>query len=66
MEEPVTTEAGFTYEMSALEDHIKTNGFVEPITRQYFDGKYFHNLALKLAIEHFLEENPWAFEFTEG
>jgi len=34
MEDPVTTEEGHTYERSALDDHIKTNGLTDPISRK--------------------------------
>ena len=65
MEDPVTTDAGFTYERSALEDHLRTNGPVEPISRKKFNGPLYPNISLKLAIEDFLENNPWAFEYSQ-
>jgi STIP1 family protein 1 len=34
MEEPVTTEAGFSYEKNVIEDHIKLNGPTDPMTRR--------------------------------
>ena len=61
MEEPVTTDAGFTYQKSALEDHLKMNELIQPITRQSFNGKSYPNKALKQGILIFLEQNPWAF-----
>lgn len=61
MEDPVSTEAGFTYERTAIEDHLRTNGNIEPITRKAFTGALYSNIALKAGIEAFLEENPWAF-----
>lgn len=66
MEEPVTTEEGMTYEKSAIEDHFQTNGYTEPISRQPLKGKVYPNVSLKNAIQAFLDENPWAYEFSEG
>jgi hypothetical protein len=48
MEDPVCTEAGFSYERSALEDHFKTTGqLIEPISRKPISGKVYSNVALK-------------------
>lgn len=54
MEDPVITEEGFTYEKSAIEDHFKTNGFIDPITRSTVSGKLYSNRALKLAVDYFM------------
>ena len=51
MEDPVTTEAGFTYQKSALDDHFSRNGLIQPITRQPIKGQNYPNQALKLAIQ---------------
>lgn len=55
MEEPVTTIAGFSYEKSAIEDHIRVNGFVQPISRVVIPQNLYPNLGLKAAIKHFLD-----------
>lgn len=65
MEDPVISEAGFTYERKALEEQYKMKGPIEPINRKECKGLIFPNHALKIAIEQFLNENPWAFEFQE-
>jgi STIP1 homology and U-box containing protein 1 len=62
MEDPVVSEAGFSYERQVLEEHYKLKGPVEPITRKEVTGKIFPNQALKQAIEAFLRDNPWAYE----
>jgi STIP1 homology and U-box containing protein 1 len=66
MEEPVTTEEGLTYEKSAIEDHFKTNGFTEPISRAKMNTKPYPNQALKNAVLDFLDKNPWAYEHFSG
>jgi len=33
MVDPVTTEAGHTYEREVVEDHFKRNGYIDPVTR---------------------------------
>ncbi len=50
----MVTEEGLTYEKSALEDHFKTNGFIEPISRKKLNSQPYSNVALKIAIEDFL------------
>ena len=48
----MTTEAGFTYERDAIEDHVRTNGAMEPLSRKAFNAKLLYpNMSLKRAIE---------------
>ncbi len=65
MEDPVISEAGFSYERQALEEHYKQKGPIEPINRQQCKGFIFPNHALKITIEEFLNSNPWAFEMQD-
>jgi hypothetical protein len=46
-----------------LEDHIKKNGKIDPVTRQKISGNIYPNLNVKKGIVEFLNKNPWAFEF---
>jgi U-box domain len=62
MEDPVVSEAGFTYERKALEEHYKLKGPIEPINRKQCKGYIITNQALKITIEEFLNEHPWGFE----
>lgn len=66
MEDPVTTQSGQTYERSAIEEHIQRNGKTDPFTRKPISGTLYPSIAIKKAIEDFLEKNPWAYEFSEG
>mmetsp|Transcript_33256 Transcript_33256/g.30198 ORF Transcript_33256/g.30198 Transcript_33256/m.30198 type:complete len:92 (-) Transcript_33256:136-411(-) len=67
MEEPVTTQAGLTYEKSALDDHLNRNGNTDPVTREPINPEaVVPNHNLKQAIDVFLHTNPWAFEFMPG
>lgn len=50
MEEPTTTEDGLSYEKSALDDHFKKIGFIEPITRKKLTTQPYPNVALKNAV----------------
>lgn len=65
MLDPVVTPDGITYERSALTQHLAKNGNFDPVTRRPFEpSRLASNLALKEAINAFLEENPWAYECT--
>jgi STIP1 family protein 1 len=66
MENPVLTEAGHCYEKEVLEEHFSKNGFTDPCTRRPVSGRIIVALNIKQAIEYFLLNNPWAFEFTSG
>lgn len=63
MLDPVVTPDGITYERSAILQHLKANGDFDPVTRKPLSaGRLVANLALKEAINSFLEQNPWAYE----
>ena len=66
MEDPVTTESGQAYERTAIEQHIQRNGKTDPFTRKPISGLLYPSIAIKKAIEDFLEKNPWAYEYHEG
>jgi STIP1 family protein 1 len=66
MEDPVMTDSGQTYEREALELHIEKNGRTDPFTRQPIKGALYPNVAIRKAVQDFLERNPWAYEYTEG
>jgi STIP1 family protein 1 len=34
MEDPVTNSVGQTYEREVIEEHIKKNGLIDPLTRE--------------------------------
>lgn len=61
MEDPVTTDSGQTYERSAIEEHIEKNGKIDPFTRKPISGVLYPSIALKKAIEDFIDKNPWAY-----
>lgn len=63
MLDPVTTPDGITYEKSALLEHLRKVGRFDPVTRRDIsESQLASNLALKEAINAYLEENPWAYE----
>ena len=66
MEDPVMTDSGQTYEREALEQHLEKNGRTDPFTRQPIKGALYPNIAIKKAVQDFLERNPWAYEYCEG
>lgn len=66
MEDPVITDSGQTYERSAIEEHIERNGKTDPFTRNPIKGPLYPCITIKKAIQDFLENNPWAYEYSEG
>jgi hypothetical protein len=66
MENPVVTDAGQCYEREVLEEHLAKNGNIDPSTRKPISPKYYVDYNIKQAIQYFLLNNPWAFEFTSG
>lgn len=68
MLDPVTTPCGITYERSSLRQHLaalqaKGEPGFDPITRQPLRyEQVVPNLALKEAIEVYLQQHPWAYE----
>lgn len=66
MEDPVTTDCGQTYEREALEHHLEKNGRTDPFTRQPIKGALYPNVAIRKAVQDFLQRNPWAYEYCEN
>ncbi len=64
MEDPVLTEAGLTYERQAIQEHIEKNGATDPITRKPISPKLYPNIAVRKAVKDFLDNNPWAYEYS--
>ncbi|TMW63927.1 hypothetical protein Poli38472_014632 [Pythium oligandrum] len=63
MLDPVTTPNGVSYERHCLEEHLKKNGAVDPLTRQRLTLDMIRpNNSLRSAIQEYLEQHPWAFE----
>ena len=57
MENPVTTQAGHTYEKKVLMEHMRINGLFDPATREPISpDQIYPNLNIKQAIEGFLKE----------
>ena len=63
MEEPVTTESGITYEKEIIKEHFEKNGKIDPVTRKPVRDLLYPNVAIKQAVDKFLQDNPWAFEY---
>ncbi|KAF1314523.1 E3 ubiquitin-protein ligase chip, partial [Globisporangium splendens] len=64
MVDPVSTPNGVSYERKCLEEHLRKNGPVDPLTRKTLTLEMLRpNNSLRSAIQDFLERNPWAFEF---
>jgi len=60
MKDPVITLSGITYERAAVENYLKRNS-CEPITRVPMTLRdLIPNIAIREAIEQFVEQNPWA------
>jgi len=64
MEDPVTIQSGHTYERAPILENLRKTGHFDPVTREPISIDYIYpNLNIKQAIESFLKENPWAFEY---
>lgn len=63
MHDPVTTPNGISYERGCLEEHLRRNGAIDPLTRKELTLEMLRpNTSLKEAIQDFLDKNAWAFE----
>ena len=63
--EPVLTPSGISYEHAAMEEHLRKVGNFDPVTRAPMTAKDLRrNVGLRSAIEHYLEENPWAWSYA--
>ncbi|CAM6095654.1 unnamed protein product [Calypogeia fissa] len=60
--DPVVSTSGITYERAALLDHIRKVGPFDPITRVPLSvAQIVPNLALKEAVQQYLDEHGWAY-----
>mmetsp|Transcript_51652 Transcript_51652/g.121209 ORF Transcript_51652/g.121209 Transcript_51652/m.121209 type:complete len:184 (+) Transcript_51652:381-932(+) len=60
--DPVVCPNGTTYERSAIEQHLSSNGAWDPLTRAPLKREQLYsNLSLKHAVEDFQKKNPWAY-----
>ena len=66
MTDPVITPSGHSYDRASITRHLKEGGPFNPMTRAPLSAaQLVPNIALREAIEQFIEENPWAYEDTE-
>ncbi|RLN52633.1 hypothetical protein BBJ28_00009659 [Nothophytophthora sp. Chile5] len=64
MHDPVVTPNGVSYERRCLEEHLRHNGPVDPLTRKRLTPDMLRpNASLRSAIQDYLEKNSWAFEY---
>ncbi|GMF29466.1 unnamed protein product [Phytophthora lilii] len=64
MTDPVTTPNGVSYERRCLEEHLRHNGAIDPLTRKKLTLDMLRpNTSLRAAIQDFLDKNSWAFEY---
>lgn len=65
MKDPFLTKSGNTYEKSNLLEYIAKYG-KDPLDEKPLNAQQImSNLSLKSLIENFLNENPWAYEYSE-
>lgn len=67
MTDPVITPSGQTYDRQALLTHLQTNGYFDPVTREKcLPSELRTNFAIKEFVDHYLEQNPWAYDKMEA
>ncbi|XP_017700020.2 E3 ubiquitin-protein ligase CHIP-like isoform X7 [Phoenix dactylifera] len=60
--DPVITPSGVTYERAVLLEHLKQVGKFDPVTREPLEQhQLVPNLALKEAVQAYLNEHGWAY-----
>jgi len=64
MKDPVLTPYGIGYEKSVIVEHFKKNGNFDPVTRRPITV-LVPNVSLLRAIQTFIKQNPWAYEFVD-
>ncbi|KAL8232946.1 hypothetical protein R6Q57_002724 [Mikania cordata] len=61
--DPVTAPSGFTYEKATILEHLEQVGKFDPITRQpLLPSQLVQNLAIKEAVQAFLDKHGWAYK----
>jgi STIP1 family protein 1 len=64
MKDPVITPSGITYDRSTIQAHIRKVGHFDPVTREQLnEDQLINNLALKEALDNYLERNGWIENF---
>ncbi len=67
MTDPVITPSGITYDRQALLMHLNSNGYFDPVTREKCTPADLRtNFAIKEYVDHYLEQNPWAYDKMES
>ena len=62
--DPVISKYGNTFDKTSLKNFVRQYK-EEPIEKKPMSLAHIYpNFAMKDALEHFLEQNPWAFDFT--
>ncbi|XP_030532787.2 E3 ubiquitin-protein ligase CHIP isoform X1 [Rhodamnia argentea] len=62
--DPVITPSGITYERAVLLEHLNKVGKFDPITHERLDpSQLVPNLAIKAAVQAYLDEHGWAYKW---
>lgn len=62
--DPAITKFGNTFQREHLEEFVKVHRRDPTAGHALAPAEIYPNLAMRDAVETFLQENPWAFEFT--
>mmetsp|Transcript_1734 Transcript_1734/g.1840 ORF Transcript_1734/g.1840 Transcript_1734/m.1840 type:complete len:340 (+) Transcript_1734:48-1067(+) len=66
LKDPIVIESGHTYEETAIESHFKQLGHFDPSTRRLCSRSIMYkNIAIDKAVNHFIDQFPWAFQPDE-
>ncbi|KAI9071486.1 hypothetical protein K1719_046555 [Acacia pycnantha] len=61
--DPVITPSGLTYERAVILDHLDKVGKFDPVTREPLNqSQLVSNLAIKEAVQAFLDKHGWAYK----
>ncbi|KAL3701223.1 hypothetical protein R1sor_019245 [Riccia sorocarpa] len=61
--DPVMTPSGISYERAALEEHLRTVGNFDPVSRiPLTRDQVYPNLALRNAVQAYLADHGWAYK----
>uniref|UniRef100_A0A2P2KRG5 E3 ubiquitin-protein ligase CHIP n=2 Tax=Rhizophora mucronata TaxID=61149 RepID=A0A2P2KRG5_RHIMU len=65
--DPVITPSGVSYERGVLLDHLEKVGKFDPTTREPLDpSQLVPNLAIKAAVQAYLEKHGWAYKMDSS
>lgn len=63
LRDPVVTPSGVTYERAVILEHLQKVGRFDPVTREpLHPSQLVPNLAIKEAVQAFLENHGWAYK----